>query len=606
MRRSEFAIAFDQICNERNLDKQVVLEAIEAAILTAYKKDHGSAQNATVKIEPDTGQARVYVTKEVVEEVKDERFEISLADARKIKADAQLGDTVMIENTPEAFGRIAAQTAKQVILQRIREAERDVLFNDYAEREGELINGTVQNIMPQAVTLNLGRTEALLPKSQQIPGERYQLHQRVRAYVLEVRKTSRGPHIVVSRTHPNMLRRLLELEVPEIFNGTVEIKSIAREPGSRSKVAVRALQPGLDPVGACVGMRGVRIQNVVKELNGEKIDVVEWNPDTSVYIANALSPAKVMNVYLSDNPHGGKTATVIVPDDQLSLAIGKGGQNARLAAKLTGWRIDIKSATEAAEEALQKAKEEAIAEATAITQKKDILALAEAILMRKETVPPTITDMQVLKEAIDIVETTAAMQREQAGTSIEVLGLSSRAHNVLTKAGFNTIESIMEKLSEGDQALLALKGFGPKMLAELKEKLQAQGFITLEEEAEPEAAVEEAEEAAEPEVLEVAPPEAEETVEEEKEVPAAITEEAPVEEIEPAEEEPIPDYEEEELLEYEYEYEEEEEEDEELEHRRKKGKKRRLVYDEELGKVVARRRRKPSRHRDEWEEYYWE
>jgi len=279
LRRSEFAIAFDQICNERNLDKQVVLEAIEAAILTAYKKDHGSAQNATVKIDPDTGQARVYVTKEVVEEVKDERFEISLADARKIKADAQLGDTVMIENTPEAFGRIAAQTAKQVILQRIREAERDVLFNDYAEREGELINGTVQNIMPQAVTLNLGRTEALLPKSQQIPGERYQLHQRVRAYVLEVRKTSRGPHIVVSRTHPNMLRRLLELEVPEIFNGTVEIKSIAREPGSRSKVAVRALQPGLDPVGACVGMRGVRIQNVVKELNGEKIDVVEWNPE---------------------------------------------------------------------------------------------------------------------------------------------------------------------------------------------------------------------------------------------------------------------------------------------------------------------------------------
>jgi len=351
-------------------------------------------------------------------------------------------------------------------------------------------------------------------------------------------------------------------------------------------------------------MRGVRIQNVVKELNGEKIDVVEWSPDTSVFIANALSPAKVMNVYLSDNPHEGKTATVIVPDDQLSLAIGKGGQNARLAAKLTGWRIDIKSATEAAEEALQKAKEETIAEAMAVAQKKDILALAEAILMRKETVPPTVTDMQVLKEAIDVVETTAAMQREREGTSIEVLGLSSRAHNVLTKAGFNTIESIMEKLSEGDQALLALKGFGPKMLAELKEKLQAQGFITLEEEAEPEAVVEEAEEVAEPEALEVAPPEAEETVEEEKEVPAAITEEAPAEEIEPTEEEPILDYEEEELLEYEYEYEEEEEEDEELEHRRKKGKKRRLVYDEELGKVVARRRRKPSRHRDEWEEYY--
>jgi len=598
LRRNEFALAFDQICSERNLDKQVVLEAIETALLTAYKKDYGSAQNVTAKIDPETGQARVYVTKEVVEEVQDERFEISLEDARKIKADAQLGDLVITENTPETFGRIAAQTAKQVILQRIREAERDVLFNDYAEREGELINGTVQNIMPQAVTLNLGRTEALLPKSQQIPGERYRLHQRVRAYVLEVRKTNRGPHIVVSRTHPNMLRRLLELEVPEIFNGSVEIKSIAREPGSRSKVAVHAVQAGVDPVGACVGMRGIRIQNVVRELNGEKIDVVEWNPDTGIFISNALSPAKVMNVYLSDDPNEGKTATVIVPDDQLSLAIGKGGQNARLAAKLTGWRIDIKSATEAAEEALQKAKEQAIAEATAVIQKKDILALAEAILTREEKIPPTATELQVLKEAIDVVETTATIQREKEGTSIEVLGLSTRANNILNNAGFDSVESILEKLSEGDQELLALKGFGPKMLAELKEKLQAQGFVAIEEEVETEAAVEEAVEAVEAEIEEVAPPEVEEIAEEEAVV--AVTEEAPVEEMEPTEEEElVPEYEEGELFEYEG-----EEEDEEIEHRRKKEKKRRLVYDEELGKVVAKRRRKPRRHREEWEEYY--
>jgi len=604
LKKSEFAVAFDQICTQKNLNREVVLEAIEIALLTAYKKDFGSSQNVTAKINPETGQANICISKEVVEEVQDERFEISLADAQRINEDAELGELVMFESTPKTFGRIAAQTAKQVILQRIREAERDVLFDSYAEREGELINGTVQNIMPQGITLNLGRTEALLPKSQQIPREYYRLNQRVRAYVLEVRKTNRGPQIIVSRTHRNMLRRLLELEVPEIFNGTVEIKAIAREAGSRSKVAVSAVQAGIDPVGACVGMRGVRIQSVVKELAGEKIDIVQWDPETSVFIANALSPAKVMNTYLNDDPAGGRTATVIVPNDQLSLAIGKGGQNARLAAKLTSWRIDIKNAMEAAEEALQKAKEEKIAQVASVAEKKDILAMAEAILLRKEEAPPTAREMRVLREAIDVIETAAARERVEEGVSIETLGLSTRVYNSLNQAGFATVEEILEKLAEGDKEVLAIKNFGPKSLAELKERLQAKGFVPVEEAEEVEeieAVTKEPVEAVEEEVVEVAAPEVEEVAEEVAEA-VSVEEEVLVEEVEPAEEpleeeEPTLVHEEEEAT---YEYEEEDE----LEERRKKEKKRELVYDEKLGKVVAKRQRKPGRRREEWEDLY--
>ncbi len=340
--------AINQVCHERQLPKEVVLEAVEAALISAYKRNFGAAQTITAKIDPETGEAKVFVEKEVVAEVIDDKTQITLEEARKYNPEANVGDVVHIEATPADFGRIAAQTAKQVILQRIREAERDSLYNSYAEREGEIINGTVQSIEPHQVTLSLGKVEAILPRSEQIPTERYSIGRRLRAYVSEVQKTSRGPTIIVSRTHRNMLRRLLELEVPEIYNGTVEIKAIAREAGYRSKVAVAALQEGVDPVGSCVGMRGVRIQSIVNELNGEKIDVVQWSPDVATFIANGLSPAKVLNVMLEDGEDG-RTATVVVPDKQLSLAIGKEGQNARLAAKLTGWRIDIKSATEAAE-----------------------------------------------------------------------------------------------------------------------------------------------------------------------------------------------------------------------------------------------------------------
>ena len=353
--KSEFLLAFNQICSDRGLSREVVLDVLQTALVSAYRRDSdaNTPQNVTSQIDLETGQARIFVEKQVVETITDPEQEITLANARVIQPDVEVGDEVIVESTPKHFGRIAAQTAKQVILQRIREAEREAQYTRYVQQEGEIVHGTVQSITPQAVRLHLEGTDAILPRSQQVPGERYTLHQRLRAYVLEVRKTGRGPQVTVSRSHKSMLRRLLELEVPEIFNGTVEIRSISREAGSRSKVAVAARQPGVDPVGACVGMRGVRIQSIVNELGGEKIDIIEWSPDTATFIAKALSPAKVLSVQLEEDPAEGKTASVVVPDGQLSLAIGRAGQNARLAAKLTSWRIDIQSVTEAATWALQ-------------------------------------------------------------------------------------------------------------------------------------------------------------------------------------------------------------------------------------------------------------
>ncbi|MHB1293489.1 MAG: transcription termination factor NusA [Anaerolineae bacterium] len=347
--KSEFEIAITQLSSDRNLSAEVILEAIEAALVSAYKRNYGPNQNISVTLDPRTGQARVFVKKEVVAEVTDDRMEMTLAEAKTTKRDAALGDFVDLELTPRNFGRIAAQTAKQVIMQRIREAERDSVYLEYVERAGEIVNGVVRNVdaRTQNVTLSLGKAEAILPKSEQIPGEHYRFGQRLRVYVVEVERTGHGPQITVSRAHRGLLRRLLELEVPEIFSGTVEIKSIAREAGFRSKVAVAALQPGVDPVGSCVGMRGVRIQNIVNELDGEKIDVVAWSPSIETYIGSALSPAKVVSVYLNEED---KTAKVVVPDKALSLAIGKEGQNARLAAKLTGWRIDIRSESDASAE----------------------------------------------------------------------------------------------------------------------------------------------------------------------------------------------------------------------------------------------------------------
>ncbi|GIV97122.1 MAG: transcription termination/antitermination protein NusA [Herpetosiphonaceae bacterium] len=343
--KSDFYAAISQIAAERGIPREAVQEVVEQALISAYKRYLGSNTppiEVQIKVDPVSGDIRVYAEKQVVDEVLDERYEIDLEAARRIRSDAEIGETVLVESTPHDFGRIAAQTAKQVVLQRIKEVEREHIYGEYFEREGELVTATVQRMSKGNVILELGRAEAVLPPKEQVPSDSYRHGQRLKVYLLEARKDERGPRLVASRTHKNLILRLFEVEVPEIYNGTVEIKSIAREPGLRTKVAVAARQEGIDPVGSCVGMRGIRIQNIVNELNGEKIDVVQWHSDPRVFIANALSPAQVVEVQLNEVE---KSATVIVPDKQQSLAIGKEGQNVRLAAKLTGWRIDIKSAS---------------------------------------------------------------------------------------------------------------------------------------------------------------------------------------------------------------------------------------------------------------------
>ncbi len=340
--KSEFITAISQLAAEKNLPKEVVFEAVEVALASAYKKDNLAQSNVVVKINTEDGSMRVYTTRAVVEEVVDDKIEMTLDEARRMRPDAAMGDLMEFEATPANAGRIAAQTAKQVVLQRLREAEREVVYEEYAGKEGDIVSGTVQRLEGRNVIIDMGKTEAVLPPPEQVRTEHYRPTQRLKVMLLEVFKAAKGPQVVVSRTHKDLLKRLFELEVPEIFKGIVEIKSIAREAGYRSKVAVYSRQEGVDPVGACVGMRGIRIQNIVNELGGERIDVVVWDPEPSRFVANALSPAQVVSVTTHDAEN---TAEVVVPDRQLSLAIGKEGQNARLAAKLTGWRIDIKSQT---------------------------------------------------------------------------------------------------------------------------------------------------------------------------------------------------------------------------------------------------------------------
>jgi N utilization substance protein A len=339
--KSDFMIALTQLAAERNLPKETILRTVEAALVSAFKKENFTEeQNVSVKIIPQTGEVKVYAQKVVVEEVLDSRQEISLKEARRHGRSIRVGQLVEVESTPQNAGRIAAQTAKQVVLQRLREAERDAVYGEFADKEGELVSGIIQRIEPRELIIDVGKALAVMPLSDQVRTERYREGQRLRLYLKDVLHSGRGPQLVVSRSHPNLLRRLLELEVPEIHSGIVELKAIARESGQRSKIAVTTSQEGVDPVGCCVGLRGIRIQNITKEMNGEKIDITLWDPSPATFIANALSPAPVAEVEIDEEAN---VATVIVPDKQLSLAIGKEGQNARLAAKITGWRIDIKS-----------------------------------------------------------------------------------------------------------------------------------------------------------------------------------------------------------------------------------------------------------------------
>jgi len=437
--KNDFLVAITQLCNERNLPKEVVIAAVEQALVSAYRRNFGGGQNISAQIDPNTGKVKIFAAKIIADEPRDKRMEISLAEAQSIDPMAQVGETIQIDTTPQDFGRIAAQTAKQVVLQRIREAERDTLFTQFSAREGEIVLGTVNNIDSQNITVNLGKIEAILPRSEQIPSERYRHNQKIRAYIAEVNKTSRGPQVVLSRTHRNMLRRLFEVEVPEIFNGQVELKAIAREPGSRSKIAVAAMQDGVDPVGACVGQRGIRIQGIVNELNGEKIDVVEWSADMTRFIANSLSPAKVTGVTLSEDANGDKVANVVVKTDMLSLAIGKEGQNARLAAKLTGWRIDIKSEAQVAEDL---ARHEAIEAARLAAQTFEEIAADQEPTAEVEPAAPVVAEEPVVAEPVDVQPVEPEPISETAPAPV------AQASTVETPAPVAPVESA-EPLVEG-------------------------------------------------------------------------------------------------------------------------------------------------------------
>ncbi|MCX7682969.1 MAG: transcription termination factor NusA [Anaerolineae bacterium] len=659
--KSEFSLAFNQICNERGISKETVLETLQMALVSAYRRDAevGPNQNVTAQVDLETGRARIFVEKQVVQHVTNPVSQISLSEARAIQPNVQLGDTIMVDCTPKDFGRIAAQSAKQIILQRIREAEREARYTHYMQQEGEIVHGTVQSIKPHGITLHLEGTEAFLPREQQVPGEHYTLHQRLRAYVLEVHKTGRGPQIIVSRSHSNMLRRLLELEVPEILNGTVEIKAIAREAGSRSKVAVVARQPGVDPVGSCVGMRGVRIQSIVNELGGEKIDVIEWSPNPAVFIAKALSPAKVLTIQLEDLPGEGQTASVVVPDDQLSLAIGRSGQNARLAAKLTGWRIDIQSVTDAAKQSLRQAKADHNL-TSAVKAVADAIPVVEGILRQHEQdkMPYTAEEMLTLRQFIEgvrgyyaqlrkaersrmVVEEKARLAALRAAEAqrrasieaarariparayvipLETIGLSQRVLDHLKRNGLDSVGDVMERLAEGDEGLLRLDGVGPKNLAEIK-----QAIANLQLTEEPPQPVEEV--AAPPAEVEAAElvPAAEERAAAQVEDTTAAPELPAVEAAQPvlegviiaeAEQPPaqellVPEEKEEKrgARKAERFYFEEEEEEEFFggkphgERKKDRRSRKQFIYDEELGKVVAHRRRKREGGLDEWDEY---
>ena len=340
----ELIMALDELEKERGISKEYLLESLEVALVAAYKKNFDSAENVKVEIDSQTGEIHVYAQKEVVETVENSQLQISLEDAKKIEKKAKIGDIINIETKPKDFGRIAAGAAKQHVIQKVREAERNMIFDEYNDRKGEIVTGIIQKADKGTVVLDLGKLEGIMPLKEQIPPEHYHVNDKIKAYVLSVEKGLKGaPQVLVTRSHPDVIKKLFELEIPEIYEGLIEVKVVSRDPGYRSKVAVYSKNPDIDPVGSCVGAKGIRIQNIINEMNGEKIDVIEWSEDPATFICAALLPAHVMAVDIKEDE---KFAQVIVPDEELSLAIGKGGQNARLAVKLTNWKIDIKSETQ--------------------------------------------------------------------------------------------------------------------------------------------------------------------------------------------------------------------------------------------------------------------
>jgi len=556
--KNDFALALNEVLEDRGLPKNIIVEAIEAAMVSAYRRsvNASNAQHVESKVNPENGEVLIFAEKEVVDSVQDDRTEVTLEDAKMVDPQVEIGDMAIMESTPKNFGRVAAQTARQVIQQRIREAEREAQFNYYEKQVGEIVNGVVQAINAKGINLGLElKAEGIMPRNQQIPREFARVHDRIRALLLEIKNTSRGPQIILSRAHRDFLRRLLENEVPEIYHGLVEIRSISREPGYRSKVAVAALQPGVDPVGACVGIRGVRIQTIVRELNDEKIDVIEWNPDPAIYIAKGISPARVIGVYLNETITGPKTATVVVPEDQLSLAIGRNGQNARLAAKLTGWRIDIKSLPEATSELLFKLDNNP--EYTIFKkQEEETIPQIEAITLKKEEgrpIPPE--EYHLMGSFVDRVE-QGVIQRRQAirkehesrlqaaQDSVHValfelpifaLGLPEDVTETIQEAEYENIGDLMIQYFFDSTNLTELEGIDEGVLAELFSAFEAL-TSTL---PEPEPEVEEIEEETDVGIddVEVDEEVKSETIDQEPET----TEDASIEEIEEpvSQEEPV-------------------------------------------------------------------
>ena len=484
--KSDFLIALTQLAAERHLPREQVLSAIEVALASAFKKDNpASGQNISVKLNPNTGDVNVYALKMVVDTVEDSDKEITVKDAQNIRKGAELGEEVASEEPlPHNASRIAAQTAKQVVLQRLREAERELLFQEFLQHEEDIVSGVIEvSEQGRAITLDLGRAQAVLPYEEQVPTERYRKGQRAKVYVLSVRSAAKGPEIVVSRSHKNMLKRLFEIEVPEVYNGVVEIKAIAREAGFRSKVAVSATQQGIDPVGSCIGVRGNRIQSIVNELQGEKIDIVSWDQDPKVFIGKALSPSEVVAVELFPSD---MTAIVVVPDRQLSLAIGKEGQNTRLAARLTGWRLDIKGMTEWEEiretRRLQIA-EQATAEVEAPEQEAAVAVLeipetevAEAAVATVETVEESPVEAEAIAEPAAVPvnedEILEALIREEEGKETqEAVAAGAEASpsfsvddlDSFTLGDVGTIEDDDEAEEDGEDELVLVPDVAPAM-----------------------------------------------------------------------------------------------------------------------------------------------
>ncbi len=487
--KNEFTLAFNEVLEEKGLPKEVILSALESAMVSAYRRavNASSAQHVEARVDPETGKVIILAEKEVVDSVQDERTEVSLTEARRVSPETELGSMVVVESTPRDFGRVAAQTARQVIQQRIRDAERQAQMAFFEKQLGEIVSGVVQAINNQGLTIGMEmRAEGSMSRKDMIPGERFRIHDRVRALIAEVKDSPRGPQIILSRTHRDFLRRLLENEVPEIYHGIVEIRSIAREPGERAKVAVSATQAGIDPVGACVGVKGVRIQAIVRELHDEKIDVIEWNTDPAFFIAKAISPARVGGVYLNEKSPNGKTATVVVPEDQLSLAIGRDGQNARLAAKLTGWRIDIKSVSEAAADALYKIQNDAAL--AGLTQLEGAVETIVVILAKKaENRPLTPEEYDQLSKFVDKVEHRTAARKvekkpaeEAAEKELRSLfpesiflqnildsGLPEHVAYILQEAGYATTGDLVLTIKTHSDDILRLQGIGPRAMNEI-------------------------------------------------------------------------------------------------------------------------------------------